>query len=70
MAQAVKNLPVMQETSIRSLSWEDPLKKELATHSLENFMNRGAWQATTPTAWKWIICLSVFSRMGFLVTQT
>ena len=29
----VKNVPVMQETWVRSLSWEDPLKKELATHS-------------------------------------
>ena len=25
--------PAMQETWVRSLSWEDPLKKELATHS-------------------------------------
>ena len=29
----VKNLPVMQETWIRSLGWEDPLEKERATHS-------------------------------------
>ena len=34
----VKNLPVnagdaMQETQFRSLGWEDPLKKEVATHS-------------------------------------
>ena len=29
----VKNLPVMQETRVRSLSWEDPLEKEMATHS-------------------------------------
>ena len=33
VAQMVKNVPVMQETWVRSLSWEDPLKKELATHS-------------------------------------
>ena len=29
----VKNLPEMQETWIRSLGWEDPLEKELTTHS-------------------------------------
>ena len=33
VAQMVKNLPAMQETQVRSLSWEDPLKKEMATHS-------------------------------------
>ena len=30
---AVKNLPAMQETRVQSLSQEDPLKKEMATHS-------------------------------------
>ena len=29
----VKNLPAMQETQIRFLDWEDPLEKEMATHS-------------------------------------
>ena len=29
----VKNLPVMQETQVQSLGWEDPLKEEMATHS-------------------------------------
>ena len=29
----VKNLPAMQKTWIRSLSQEDPLEKEMATHS-------------------------------------
>ena len=29
----VKNLPVMQETWVRSLGWEDPLEKEMATYS-------------------------------------
>ena len=40
----VKNLPAMQETSVRSLGREDPLEKEMATHSsiLENSMGRGA----------------------------
>ena len=33
MAQAVKSLPSMRETWVRSLSQEDPLEKEMATHS-------------------------------------
>ena len=33
LAQSVKNLPAMQETWVRSLSWEDPLEKEMAAHS-------------------------------------
>ena len=32
-ALVVKNLPAMQETWVQSLGWEDPLKKEMATHS-------------------------------------
>ena len=30
---AVKNLPAMQETWVRSLGWEDPLEEEMTTHS-------------------------------------
>jgi len=33
VAQMVKNLPAMQETQFRFLSLEDPLEKEMATHS-------------------------------------
>ena len=33
VAQIVKNLPAMWETWVRSLGWEDPLEKEMATHS-------------------------------------
>ena len=29
----VKNSPTMQEAQVRSLGWEDPLEKEMATHS-------------------------------------
>ena len=32
MAQMVKNLPVVWETWVRSLGWEDPLEKKMATH--------------------------------------
>ena len=33
MAQTVKRLPTMQETGVQSLGREDPLEKEMATHS-------------------------------------
>ena len=33
VVQTVKNLPAMQETQVRFLGWEDPLEKEMATHS-------------------------------------
>ena len=33
VAQTVKNLPAMQETQVPSLGQEDPLEKEMATHS-------------------------------------
>ena len=33
VAQLVKNVPVMQETWVQSLGWEDPLEKGKATHS-------------------------------------
>ena len=33
VAQMEKYLPTMQETQVQSLGWEDPLEKEMATHS-------------------------------------
>ena len=33
VAQLLKNLPAVQETWVRSLGWEDPLEKEMATQS-------------------------------------
>ena len=33
VAQRVKHLPVMWKTHVQSLGWEDPLEKEMATHS-------------------------------------
>ena len=33
LAQRVKHLPTMRETWVRSLGWEDPLEKEMATNS-------------------------------------
>ena len=50
MAQLVKNLPVMRETWVRFLGWEDPLEEGMTTHSSilawRIPMDRGAWQAT------------------------
>ena len=46
----VKNLLAMQETQVRSLGQEDPLEKEMATHSSilawRIPLDRGAWRAT------------------------
>ena len=33
VAQSIKNLPAMQDTWVRFLGREDPLEKEMATHS-------------------------------------
>ena len=45
----VKNVSAMWETPVQSLGRENPLEKEMATHSnilgLENLMDRGAWWA-------------------------
>ena len=41
VAQMVKNLPTMQETWVQFLVWEDPLEKEMATHS-----SILAWEST------------------------
>ena len=33
VAQLIKNSPAKQETQVQSLGWEDPLEKDMATHS-------------------------------------
>ena len=33
IAQSIKNMPAMQETRVQFLGREDPLEKEMATHS-------------------------------------
>ena len=33
VAQKVKNSPTVQETQVRSMNWEDPVEKGMATHS-------------------------------------
>ena len=55
VAQAVKNLPAMQETQemqIQSLGWEDPLERKwqptpvFLPEKSHRQRDRGAWQAT------------------------
>ena len=50
LTQSVKNLPAVQETQIPPLGWEDPMEKEMTTHSSilawRIPMDRGAWWVT------------------------
>ena len=50
VAHTVQNPPVMWETWVQSLGWEDPLEKGMATHSSifawRIPVDRGAWRAT------------------------
>ena len=46
-----KNLPAMQETQVPPLGQENPVKEEIATHSISclgNPMDRETWRATVP----------------------
>ena len=61
----------MQETWVRFLGQEDPLEKEIATHSsyscLENPMDRGAWWAAVPGVTKSRTRLSNFTSLHHLL---
>ena len=50
VALTVKSLLAVQDTQIPSLSWANPMEKEMATHSSiidwRIPMDRGAWRAT------------------------
>ena len=51
VAQLVKNPPVIRETWVLSLGWEDPQEEGMATHSSIILawripMDRGTWRAT------------------------
>ena len=57
IAQTVKNLPAVQETWVQFLGREDPLEKEMATHSsilaweipwTENFGHYGIQESAFP----------------------
>ena len=49
VAQTVKNPPIMQETWVQSLVWEDPLEEGMAAHSSVLTwiipMDKGPWWA-------------------------
>ena len=60
MAQTVKNLPAMQETSVQSLGWKDPLEKEMATtpvflpeesHGQRSLVGYSPWDSKS---WMWL----------------
>ena len=53
VAQSVKNLPVVQETRVLSLGWEDPLEKEMATHS-----SVLAWRIPWNRSKQWIYAIT------------
>ena len=50
VAQLVKNPPIIWETWVRSLGWEDPLEEGMATHfsvlAWRIPIDRGTWQAS------------------------
>ena len=69
VVQMVKNPPAMQETWVWFLGQEGSLEKELATRNsilaLENFKDRGAWQATVHGVTKSRTWLSNFTSLHF-----
>ena len=52
VAQMVKRLSAMWETRVRSLGWEDPLEKEMATHS-----STLAWRIPWTEEPGWLQCM-------------
>ena len=65
VAQLVKNRPVMQETWVQSLGWEDPLEKGKATHS-SILAWRIAWSHGVTKSQTW---LSDFHFISFHFTS-
>ena len=51
MAQRVKHLPAMWETQVQSLGQEDPLEKEMATHSSTLGKSRGRKSLVVYNPW-------------------
>ena len=64
LAQTVKLLPTMQETQVRSLGWEDPLEKEVATHSSTLAWKipwmEEPWGRKESDTTEWLLFLSIF----------
>ena len=51
MAQTVKKLPARQETLVQSLGQEEPLEKEMATHSSIAWESHGQRSLAGPIPW-------------------
>ena len=51
VTQSVKNLPIVEETQARFLGWEDPIEKEMATHS-----SVLAWKFPWTEVITWLSC--------------
>ena len=56
MAQMVKRLPTMRESQVQSLGREDPLEKDMATHS-------------STLAWKSLVGYSLWGHKGSDMTE-
>ena len=71
LAQRLKHLPAMRETWVQSVGWEDPLEKELATHS-----STLAWRIPLMGGARWATVhrasesLTGLSDFTFLVAQS
>ena len=77
VAQMVKNLRVRQGNWVQSLGREDPLDKEMTTHSSilawRIPMDRGAWRATVygiTKSWTWQWLTATWHHMAELGTKT
>ena len=74
VAQTVKHLPAMWETRVWSLGWEDPLEKEMATHSStltwKNPMDGEAYEAIVHEVTKNQTRLSDFTFSFFHTHRT
>ena len=57
VAQSVKNLPAMQETWVRSLGWEDPLEKEMATGGLQTMESQRVGHNWATNTYSLMLCL-------------
>ena len=67
VAQTVKNLPAIQETWVWSLSWEDPLEEEMATHS-----NILAWRIPWTEETGGLRCMKLqksWTQLGWITTS-
>ena len=59
VGQMVKRLPAKWETWVWSLGWEDPLEKEMATHSSKKKKKKKRWEYQTTLLASWEIYMQV-----------